>query len=395
MPDSSPTRTDARAAAPSEEEAPPADQQTDAQRSASSSVSLWKIVGSLALSLGVLLGIGYFTFDVDAFWQMMREMQPWPFAAALLVTLARVLFGGWRLQFISRGQLSLMEGTRGQLAWDFFSNVTPSAIGGGPVATLYIARDRGIPVGEAMAIMLFSILMDQLWFALSIPVVLAASFALEVIPASIGSVGLWTFVVVFVGMLAWAALFAYATLFRPSLMERLADRIFNIKYLSRFHDRVMDEMKRFTQQARDLRAESLGFYLKGFLLTMGVWMGRYLLIVFIVWSVVPGFDKLLVLLRTVAMTLSSLVLPTPGGSGGLEGLYALFIGPLIPEALVAPTLFAWRFLGYYTFIALGAYLFLHQVQNLGPTATDDGPTTNGHEPTHAPSLSSTDADAAD
>lgn len=391
--------TDAGGSSSSEDAAPaPGDEEQDLQQqSADSSVSLWKIVGSLALSFAVLLGIGYFTFDPSAFWRMMREMQPWPFAAALLVTAARVFFGGWRLHFISRGRLSLMEGTRGQLAWDFFSNVTPSAIGGGPVATLYVAKDRGIPVGEAMAIMLFSILMDQLWFALSIPVVLAASFSLEVIPASIGSVGLWTFVAVFVGMLVWAGMFAYATLFRPSLMERLADRIFNFKYLSRFHDQVMDEMRMFTQRARALRDESLGFYLNGFLLTMGVWMGRYLLIVFIVWSVVPSFDKLLVFLRTMAMTLSSLVLPTPGGSGGLEGLYALFIGPLIPEALVAPTLFAWRFLGYYIFIALGAYLFLHQVRNLGPGSNGaDSPPTNGQaSEAPAPLPSSSDADPAD
>jgi len=391
MPHSPSTHTDADAAS-STEEATPADQQAGTQPSTGSSVSLWKIVGSLVLSLSVLLGIGYFTFDVGAFWRMIREMQPWPFAAALLVTLARVGFGGWRLQFISRGRLSLMEGTRGQLAWDFFSNVTPSAIGGGPVATLYVAKDRGMPVGEAMAIMMFSILMDQLWFALSIPVVLAASFALEVIPASIGSVGLWTFVVVFVGMLGWAALFAYATLFRPSLMERLANRIFDFKYLSSFHDRVMDEMHMFTRRARALRAESLGFYLRGFLLTIGVWMGRYLLIVFIIWSVVPSFDKLLVFLRTIAMTLSSLVLPTPGGSGGLEGLYALFIGPLIPEALVAPTLFAWRFLGYYIFIALGAYLFLHQIQNLSTPASNTS--ANGHGPEPTAPISSPDTDAA-
>ncbi len=391
MPHSPSTHTDADAAS-STEEATPADQQAGTQPSTGSSVSLWKIVGSLVLSLSVLLGIGYFTFDVGAFWRMIREMQPWPFAAALLVTLARVGFGGWRLQFISRGRLSLMEGTRGQLAWDFFSNVTPSAIGGGPVATLYVAKDRGMPVGEAMAIMMFSILMDQLWFALSIPVVLAASFALEVIPASIGSVGLWTFVVVFVGMLGWAALFAYATLFRPSLMERLANRIFDFKYLSSFHDRVMDEMHMFTRRARALRAESLGFYLRGFLLTIGVWMGRYLLIVFIIWSVVPSFDKLLVFLRTIAMTLSSLVLPTPGGSGGLEGLYALFIGPLIPEALVAPTLFAWRFLGYYIFIALGAYLFLHQIQTLSTPASNTS--ANGHGPEPTAPISSPDTDAA-
>jgi hypothetical protein len=33
----------------------------------------------------------------------------------------------------------------------------------------------------------------------------------------------------------------------------------------------------------------------------------------------------------------------------------------MPDALVAPTLLTWRLLGYYLFIALGAYLFTHQV----------------------------------
>jgi hypothetical protein len=36
----------------------------------------------------------------------------------------------------------------------------------------------------------------------------------------------------------------------------------------------------------------------------------------------------------------------------------------MPEALVAPTLLTWRLLGYYLFIALGAYLFLHQLQRM-------------------------------
>lgn len=324
--------------------------------------SWYKILGSTGLSLAVLLGIGYFTFDAQAFWQILGEMRPWPIGVAVLLTGSRIFFGGWRLRFISHGRLNLREGMRGQLAWEFFSNVTPSAIGGGPITALYIARDRGIDVGEVTAFVLFSILLDQFWFVLSIPLVLVASFYVEVIPSSVGSVGLWTFVAIFLGMLTWSLLFAYATLFRPSLLERLAHRIFSFRYLNRFHERVMEEMHTFTQRAESLRAQSPAFYAKGVLLTAGAWMGRYLLIAFIVWSVFPGFDKLLVILRTIALMLSALILPTPGGSGGLEGLYALFIGPLLPDALVAPTLLAWRTLGYYVYIALGAYLFIHEMQ---------------------------------
>ena len=57
------------------------------------------------------------------------------------------------------------------------------------------------------------------------------------------------------------------------------------------------------------------------------------------------------------MTVSSFIIPTPGGAGGIEGLYVLFLGPMMPTALVAPTLFMWRFFGYYIFVAMGAFLF--------------------------------------
>ncbi|HMB93330.1 MAG TPA: hypothetical protein VKP65_20935, partial [Rhodothermales bacterium] len=43
--------------------------------------------------------------------------------------------------------------------------------------------------------------------------------------------------------------------------------------------------------------------------------------------------------------------------------YALLLGPpLIPQALVAPTLLTWRLLGYYIFIVLGAFLSMHHMQ---------------------------------
>lgn len=366
------------------------------EEEAQSAVSVRNIVVSVGLSLAVLAGIAYFTFEPGTFWQMVNQMSPGLLFAALLITLARVFFGGWRLQFISRGRLNYRQGTRGQLAWDFFSNVTPSAIGGGPIAAFYIARDRDIPIGEASAFVLFSILLDQFWSVFSIPIVILASFYLEVIPGAVGSFGTWSILALFMGMLIWSALFAYSLLFHPQLLEWLADRIFSLKYLSRFHDRVMEEMRAFTRQAHMIRAEPPSFYFKGFLLTTGVWMGRYLLVVFIVWSVYAEFDKILMLLRTVAMHLSALVLPTPGGSGGLEGLYALFIAPMMPEALVAPTLLTWRVLGYYIFVALGVYLFMHQFQQTVHRQEDSSdeasPSENHEEDASARPASSTAKD---
>ncbi len=365
-----------------------------------SGLRLGPLAASLALSGAVLAGIGYYTFDAAAFRQMLRHVSPGLLAAALGALVARVALGGWRLSFISQGRLSLREGVRGQLAWDFFSNVTPSAIGGGPAATLYIARQRGLTVGETSAFMLFAMLMDQLWFAFVIPILIAATFFVDLIPEAAGAVGRWTFVVYFVVMLGWAGLFAYATLFRPALLEALAERLFGWRPLRRFRGRVMEEMRTLSRRAQGLRAETPRFYAIGFLLTAGAWAARYLLVVLLVLSVYPAFDLLLGTLRTAALLMGGMAMPTPGGSGGLEGLYALLLGPLMPKALVAPTLLTWRFLGYYLFIALGGYLFAafaqaHFGDGAAPTSDGVAPTSDGAATATAPEPAYPTAAAAD
>lgn len=342
--------------------APPAsDASADAARRPPS-IQIWNIALSVALTAGVLAGICYFTFDLDTFGRMARETHWGLLAAAVVVTLARVAVGGWRLSFVSQGRLGLMDGTRGQLAWEFFSSVTPSAVGGGPVASFYVARDCNVTVGEATALMMFSVLLDQLWFLVAIPCILAASLAIDVIPAAVGTAGLWASMAAFLGVLVWAGLFAFTMLFRPRLLEHLADTVLQWNYLRRFRSRVLPEMRSFTKQARRLGQQPLSFYVKGFGLTALTWLGRYALVYVIIRSVYASVDPLLAVVRTAAMMLLGLVMPTPGGSGGLEGLYALFLGPLMPDALVAPTLLTWRVLGYYLFIALGAYLFMHQIR---------------------------------
>lgn len=310
-----------------------------------------------------MLGIiGGLTFDLESFLDIAAQMNPWFLAAGVGTLVLRVVSGGWRLSYISRGRVGLNAGIRGQLAWDFFSNITPSAIGGGPFAAITIARDCKIRIGDATALMLFAMLLDQLWFALTIPAVIVASFFTEVIPREVGTVGGTAILLYFVGMLAWVLVFGYATMFRPDLLQRFANWVFGVKWLRRFRGRVDYEMRQLGRRARILRSQPPSFYLNGILLTAVTWLSRYLLVLFIVWSVLDEFDKVLLIFRTAAMMLGTIILPTPGGAGGLEGLYVLFIGPMLPKAALAPTLLTWRVLGYYLFIGVGVFLSTHQVQ---------------------------------
>lgn len=343
-----------------ENEAPPLDRPE---------ISGWNFFWPLALSLGVLLIIGYYTSNSGAFGQFISEVDPLILSGAFAMLLLRVVMGGWRISFISRHALGFKAGIRSQLAWDFASNISPSFVGGAPLTAYYIARESRVPpnkpiaIGDVSAVMAYVMLLDQVWFAISVPVLLIATFSMDVIPPSVGLLGTWTIVTYFVILMSYTGLFAYATLYRPEMLSKLAKRLFNLPFLRRFKEKVVAEMEGFELRAAVLRRQKSDFFLRGFLLTTGTWIARFGLVVFIIWSFVPDVDLVLLSMRSIAMAMGSLIMPTPGGAGGLEGLYALFFRDLMPDtSLLAPSLLTWRVLGYYIFLVFGISLSTRHLQ---------------------------------
>lgn len=340
-------------------------------------ISTKNVLWPLLLSLVVLGVIGYFTFETEGFKASVERLNPWYLVAAGMTIIMRVGFGAWRFSFISRGQLDFWHALRGQLAWDFFSNVTPAALGGGPFAALYVARDSDLQVGETSALVIFTILLDQLWSVLTVPIILLTAVFIPVIPEGAGTIGTVAIIGYFALMLLWVVLLGYATLYRPGVLERYGFKLFSLRFLRRFRKRVMLEMRQMSQSARILRAQPFRFFGKAFLLSAGTWIPRYLLPVFLVLSVLPSLDAVLFFLRSITMMVCAFVVPTPGGAGGIEGLYALFLGPMMPKSLVAPTLLMWRFFGYYVFVALGGFLFRYARKEAQARETDADPPSVG------------------
>lgn len=336
---------------------------------------------SILLSLAVLLVIGWVTWQPGTLDLVVRSVNLWILLAAIGLLVARVFIGGYRLRYSSHGQLKYSSAVRGQIIWDFASSVTPSIIGGAPVAALLMARDDTKPVGEVTAIMLFAMLMDQVWFAVAVFLLLFASVFVDVFPNELGPVGEGFLTAYFIGMMVWAGGFAYSTLVRPELLQGLVRRIFGIRWLSRFRDRVDSELSNWTEQARILRAQPFSFYLVGLIFAAIAWIFRYLMLYLIVLSVYRVPNAIQFIMRTMAMLHLALILPTPGGSGGIEGMYALFFTePLIPKAFLAPTLLVWRFLAYYVTVAVGLVITTHVLdRRRKPDASGGRPTPNSSE----------------
>ncbi|MEM1041246.1 MAG: lysylphosphatidylglycerol synthase transmembrane domain-containing protein [Bacteroidota bacterium] len=332
---------------------PPPDTLAPGERTAHRSPSLRGLVVPVLLSVTVLGLVLYFTWEPDTLGRMTRGLNAGLLWLAFGMVGVRILLGGGRLRYISHGTLSLVGGMRGAVAWDFMSAVTPSAVGGAPLAAYFVAKDNRIPVGEATAILLFSMLMDQIWFAVSIPFILLSSVWIEVFPPSLGLAGAGTLTVYFIGMMLWACFFAYATLIRPQILESVATWIVRLKWLRRFEGRVRRELVELRRRAAVLRGQPPHFFVIGFFWSAGIWLTRYVALLLIVLSVYPLLDAFTFLVRTGGMMLTAMAVPTPGGSGGIEGLYVLFLAPLIPKAIVGATLLTWRLMAYHFFIAVG------------------------------------------
>ena len=326
-------------------------------------ITIGAVLWRLGLSLAVLAVVGHYTFDLGTFRELARQLNPWLLVAALGTVVTRVLFGALRLHVLSHGRLAVRQWVRSQLAWDFFGAVTPSSVGGGPFIVLFLSKDQGVPLGEATSVILFSTLLEMLWHAMLVPVLLGLSLSLDVFPEALGTVGFGALVTAFALYLAYVAVLTYGTLVDPHVLAVVVGAVFRLRWLRRFRLRALRVMVEMKGRAGVLRGESAGFYLKGFVLSVVPWVSRYLLPVFLIWSVYPALDKPLALARAAALQLGSLFLPTPGGAGAIEGLYVLFLGaPLQPQPLVAPTLLAWRFLLYYLFVFVGVAIAVQYVQ---------------------------------
>ena len=310
----------------------------------------------VALSLGALGLVLWLTWEPGAFDAVRGTFRPALFGLAVTALCGYLWMGALRFRHISRGALTATDGLRGQLTWEFMSAVTPSAMGGAPLAAYFIARENGLAVGRVSAIMLFTMLMDQIWFAVAIVALYLGAVWLPVFPTGLGAAGVGTVAAYLGGMLVYIAFFAYATLVRPEIIGRVAGWIVRIPGLRRFRTTVERETTKLGEQAVVLRGQPAGFYLTGALLTAAYWLLRYGTLLLVALSFTRDLRPVLMVFRTAGLWLAGLIMPTPGGSGGIEGLFVLFVAPLLPEGYGGPVLLAWRGLAYYAVLIVGLFV---------------------------------------
>jgi uncharacterized protein (TIRG00374 family) len=298
-----------------------------------------------------MAGVIYWTYTPGVLEHLAPKRLP-GLVLALMVSLMRVWLSAAKIRFLSEKRLNWFAAIRVVLAWDFTSAVTPSTIGGAPMAT-YAMTKEGLKLGDSGAIILYGVLLDQIWFAMAIPILLVAGIFYEVVPDTIGLVGDVSMGLLYVALLAYAGLLAYGVLINPAAIKKVVKFVFRLPFLRKYSSKIEIEAENLEEYAHQLRSKPFRFLVKAFLLSTASWLTRIALPTIVILSLLPA-PEVLSVLRSLAMNLAFLVVPTPGGSGGVEGLFVLFQGPLISrEGFIGLAVFLWRIISYYISIGLG------------------------------------------
>ncbi len=298
-----------------------------------------------------MAGVIWYTYTPGVLTHLAPKRLP-GLGIALVVSFLRVWFSAAKIKFLSENVMGWMASFRVVLAWDFTSAVTPSTIGGAPMAT-YAMSKEGLNLGESSAIVLYGVLLDQIWFAIAIPILLVAGVFYEVVPTEIGMLGEASMLTLYILLLSYAGLLAYGVLVNPSAIKKVVKAVFKLPLLNRYYDKISEEAENLEGYAHQLRKKPLSFLLKAFFFSTMSWLCRIALPTMVILSLLPA-PEVLSALRSLAMNLAFLVVPTPGGSGGVEGLFVLFQGPLIDrKSFIGLAVFLWRIISYYISVAAG------------------------------------------
>lgn len=296
----------------------------------------------------------YFTWSPEGFEYIQLKRLP-GLIIAFVVTLLKIFFQAWKYRILSDYTLPWAGAFRVVLTWDFASAITPSTIGGGPVAAYAMTREN-IPLGKSGGIMLYGVLLDQLFYVMVIPILITMGFYYDVIPPNAGWVGTGAMFLIYTILLGYSVILAYGLLVNPMSLKKMVRVLFGIPFLRGIRRKIVRESDNLISFSDRLRKKPQGFLVKAFIVSTLNWLAKISLPSIVVLSFLPA-DVLLTFLRSFSMTFAGLFVPTPGGSGGAEALFLLFQGPLFERVIfIGISIFMWRLYTYYLSIGLGVFV---------------------------------------
>lgn len=319
------------------------------------------IVLSSALLLIILI---FFTNSFEELTHLIRTAK-WRWLAAgfgcMLVywALDAVILHSIALSMTERQPIR--DSIRVTMIGQFFNAITPMAGAGQPVQVYVMAKD-GIKPGHAASIIIVKTVLHQL-------VIVTYSLAAYIFKGGEFAVRIPQFYYFFIlGILVNMAflVFYLLFLFNRQAAKKVLVFVFNllrrlkfIKKLNEAEKKLDSELTSFGEGAVVIQRDHKMILM---LIIAQILQFSFIFAIpyFIQLALEPQSVPLVNILSAQSMiTLISLLVPTPGATGGVEGLSYMFYGLFFTKAFIIPAILIFRILTYYTSVIFGGLFALY------------------------------------
>lgn len=321
---------------------------------------LAKIVMPVIIGIAVVVWLFYDEFKPET-------LQLITFDSRLVMALALgmlCIFGRdwgmcWRFRTLTDRELSWRQSVKVTMLCEFTSAVTPSSVGGGALGMIFLNRE-GINMGRATTLTLTTLFLDELFFVITCPIIVALLHDGQLFGFSDGEFTRWlkiAFWVIYAVIFLWTAILFLGILVKPDAIRRMLVGLFGWRPLKRWQQRIISMSDNMLATSIDLKSRSMGWFLKAFAATTVSWLSRYLLVNALFLGFYPDASQLTVFGRQFIVWAILMVSPTPGGSGVSEYIFTQYYGDLITGGgIVLILAMFWRLMSYYIYLLAGIFV---------------------------------------
>jgi uncharacterized membrane protein YbhN (UPF0104 family) len=340
------------------------------------SIRVERIILPVLIGIGVVIYLVLKQFNIEEFWKIMADASGstvfWILISVVILVIRHFAYAT-RLRVLSEGEFSWRKCIELIFIWEFSAAVSPTSVGGSAVAFFVLAQEK-LSAAKTGTIVLYTIVLDTIFFVASLPILLAI-FGTEMIrPAGEGGVSFldgwgYYFIFAYLLMATYGTLFYWGLFHSPRQIKRLLAGVTRIGFLKKYRQKALDLGDDVIVASAELKRKEPIFHLKAFLATVTAWSCRFLLLnaLIIAFTSVPVefWEQFKLYSRLESMFVIIAFSPTPGGAGFVEILFNGFLTDYM-ESTTYSTMIStiWRILTYYSYLLVGVIVIPNWIRNV-------------------------------
>lgn len=335
-------------------------------RNKSGKISLWKILLPTFLGIGVIVFMFIKDLSGTENAEKLEQLKQisitgntifW-FLIALLLMIGRDLGFTIRYRYLTEKLLSWKQSLKITLLAEFGTAVTPSSVGGSSMAILFLSKEN-IPVGRSTAMVFITMLLDEMFFVVTFPLLLFFVPVKELFPEvsaiQIGVISL--FIAAYIVKFLLCVCLITGLFFKPQAIKWLLVKFFRLPFLRRWSVAAEKAGNDLILSSTEIKGKGIRFWFPLVMSTGLSWCSRFFVVNALFMAFFPAQDQLLIFGRQFVMWVLMILSFTPGASGLSEIIFKQYLSALIPIAGLVPIIILlWRLLSYYNYLFIGAIL---------------------------------------